>query len=263
MGLLYKVCNPFGMQGHLKIWSVWILITYSYLFAFALLFWILARRYYPSFTPTTHFYTQAKVVGFNFLLLSMVQGFWDCVASQFPISKMTVGDLNLYICVRDVVYWAFCFELSWYTQHRLMHDVKFLWVNAHGFHHTWRRPEHMIGITSFAFDHIVEVWATMSSSFFGYLIFPINAFVGKSGSLVYMVLAVLSHWDGFHLSRYHINHHYLVTKNYGSHIPLFDIFFNTYQWEPYEHPESAGAANKAGLSEAAQLLKASTELKAS
>ena len=45
----------------------------------------------------------------------------------------------------------------------------------------------------------------------------------------YMIFAVLVHWDHFTFSRYHLNHHYLVTKNYGSHWPIFDMFFNTYQ----------------------------------
>jgi sterol desaturase/sphingolipid hydroxylase (fatty acid hydroxylase superfamily) len=109
-----------------------------------------------------------------------------------------------------------------------MHDNKFLWRLGHSYHHTWNRPEHMIGITNFAFDHIVEFWVTMSSSFLGYLIFPSNFFVGKAISLFYMVLAVLAHWEGYEASRYHINHHYLVTKNYGSHIPIFDILFGTF-----------------------------------
>lgn len=78
----------------------------------------------------------------------------------------------------------------------------------------------------------------MSSSFLGYVFFPANYYVGKVVSLGYMVLAVFAHWDGFDFSRYHINHHYLVTKNYGSHIPIFDIFFGTFQWDTYEHPDS-------------------------
>jgi sterol desaturase/sphingolipid hydroxylase (fatty acid hydroxylase superfamily) len=96
----------------------------------------------------------------------------------------------------------------------------------------------MLGITNFAFDHIVEFWVTMSSSFLGYLIFPSNFFVGKLISLLYLVLAVLAHWEGYEASRYHINHHYLVTKNYGSHIPIFDMLFGTYQYEKFVHSES-------------------------
>ena len=58
--------------------------------------------------------------------------------------------------------------------------------------------------------------------------------VSKIMGFGYMIFAVLVHWDHFTFSRYHLNHHYLVTKNYGSHWPLFDMFFNTYQWEPFE-----------------------------
>ena len=62
------------------------------------------------------------------------------------------------------------------------------------------------------------------------------------------MLAVAAHWEGNETTRYHINHHYLVTKNYGSHIPMFDILFGTYQWDEYVHPDSikkvADAAKK-------------------
>lgn len=92
-----------------------------------------------------------------------------------------------------------------------------------------------IGITNFAFDHVVEIWVTMSSTFVGYVLFPSNFYVGKAIGLGYMVLV---HWDGFYGSRFHINHHYLITKNYGSHFPFLDMFFGTYQWETYNHPES-------------------------
>lgn len=119
-----------------------------------------------------------------------------------------------------------------------MHEVKVLWDLGHEYHHGWNRPEHMIGITNFAFDHIVEFWVTMSSSFLGILIFPINFYAGKIVSLMYMVIAVFAHWDGWYFSRYHINHHYLVTKNYGSHIPIFDMMLGTYQWEFYDHSEN-------------------------
>ena len=249
MIFISKICNPFGIKGYLQIWSVWMIITFSSLFGLTAILWVMMRQYNPSATPMTHFWQQSKFISINFLLLSFVQATWDCLTTSIPFSKITAGNPSPMVCVRDAVCWMFCFELGWYTQHRLMHDVKFLWINGHAFHHSWRRPEHMIGITNFAFDHVIEVWATMSCSFFGYLIFPTNFFVGKASSLAYMVLAVLSHWDGFGLSRYHINHHYLVTKNYGSHIPLFDVLFDTYQWENYEHPDSARAAAKAAHQE--------------
>ena len=93
----------------------------------------------------------------------------------------------------------------------------------------------------------------MSSAFAPVLFFPINwseppqprpfsicpplphfhgmnqhRYVRSVVGLLYMLLAVLVHWDFFPI-RYHLNHHYHVTKNYGSHIPIFDWLFDTYQ----------------------------------
>ena len=115
-----------------------------------------------------------------------------------------------------------------------MHDNKVLWTWGHQYHHGWKRPEHMIGVTNFAFDHLVEPWVTMSSSFVPTLLFPSHWIAVKVVSFAYMLFAVLVHWDAFHtVSAYHLNHHYLVTKNYGSHIPIFDMIFGTYQWAEY------------------------------
>ena len=68
----------------------------------------------------------------------------------------------------------------------------------------------------------------MSSSFLPLVFFPLNYVTTVVIGFVYMILAVLVHWDGFPI-RYHLNHHYAVVKNYGSHIPLFDMFFGTYK----------------------------------
>ena len=65
-----------------------------------------------------------------------------------------------------------------------------------------------------------------------------------------MVLAVFVHWDGFFL-RMHNNHHYLVTKNYGSHWPLFDMMFGTYHYDTMYHPYDK--FNKAAAEAAAKL----------
>jgi len=43
------------------------------------------------------------------------------------------------------------------------------------------------------------------------------------------------HHDKFPL-KYHLQHHYLVVKNYGSHWPLFDVLFGTWQWDTF-HPD--------------------------
>jgi sterol desaturase/sphingolipid hydroxylase (fatty acid hydroxylase superfamily) len=187
--------------------------------------------------PDTYLNEQMQAIRVNYFLLGMMQSLWD-FGTTLGVSKTTMGNTDPLSIFRDCCLWMLCFEITWYTQHRLMHDVKFLWNLGHSYHHGWKRPEHMIGVTNFAFDHIVEIWVTMSSSFIGYIIFPANFYVGKVISFAYMILAVLVHWDGFGLSRYHLNHHYLVTKNYGSHIPIFDIFFGTYQWEPYYHKDS-------------------------
>ena len=249
MAFILKSCNPLGLKGSIEMWLVWTLITIASLYLLTGILWLTMRWIDPVATPTTHFYSQSKAAGLNFFILGFVQTIWDWATSTTAISKTTSGNLDHLNCVRSAVLWMLCFELSWYTQHRLMHDVKFLWIHGHAYHHTWRHPEHMIGITNFAFDHVIEIWVSMSSSFLGYALFPTNFFWGKTISLAYMLFAILSHWDGFGFSRYHINHHYLVTKNFGAHIPIFDIFFGTYQWDAYEHPSSSRFFKRAITSE--------------
>jgi len=154
------------------------------------------------------------------------RGWFKIFVSEPPYDA---GSFAVLYHLRDMSLWLLVFELSWYMQHRAMHDNKTLWKLGHEYHHQWRKPEHMIGITNFAFDHIVEVWVTMSSSYAPMLFFPIHMWAFRIVGFLYMMLAVLVHWDAFPM-RYHLNHHYCVIKNYGSHIPLFDIFFGTYQW---------------------------------
>jgi sterol desaturase/sphingolipid hydroxylase (fatty acid hydroxylase superfamily) len=50
-----------------------------------------------------------------------------------------------YTHLPQILLWILVFELSWYFQHRGMHDNKFLWKFGHEYHHQWRRPEHMMG----------------------------------------------------------------------------------------------------------------------
>jgi sterol desaturase/sphingolipid hydroxylase (fatty acid hydroxylase superfamily) len=138
------------------------------------------------------------------------------------------GDYVMLYHFRDMLLWVLGFELTWYAQHRAMHDSKFLWKLGHEYHHQWRRPEHMIGITNFAFDHVVEVWVTMSSSFFPMVFFPIHIWAFRIIGFLWLIIALFAHWDGFPM-RFHLNHHYVVIKNYGSHLPFFDMFFGTYQ----------------------------------
>ena len=233
-----KSVNPFGWTSQAAIWATSYGITFASLYGFTSILFFLMVQFFPGATPQTHVSDQMKAIRVNFALLALMQTTFDYASVQWPTTKVTMGNLEPMIAFRDMCLWMTCFELAWYTQHRAMHDVKFLWSFGHAYHHTWRKPEHMIGITNFAFDHVVEVWVTMSSSFLGYILFPTNYYVGKFIGFSYVIFAVLVHWDGFDFSRFHINHHYLVTKNYGSHFPFLDMFFGTYQWDKYEHPES-------------------------
>ncbi|KAJ3408907.1 Cholesterol 25-hydroxylase-like protein [Chytridiales sp. JEL 0842] len=238
--LMFNAIDIFGLKDPRFVWGLWWAMAAIALGSSGVGLFFLFQKLNPKATPSTHFLKQLETAGVNFFILGFFQCLFDYASIKLPFTKVTGGFDRLHpvTAVVDILLWMLCFEFAWYTQHRAMHDVKPLWVYGHAYHHTWRKPEHMIGMTNFAFDHVVEIWVTMSSSFLGFLIFPINFYVGKAIGLVYMVLAVCVHWDGFPYSRYHINHHYLIKVNYGSHIPIFDMFFGTYQWEDYEHPDS-------------------------
>eukprot|EP01084_Bolivina_argentea_P108960 194751_1 len=174
----------------------------------------------------TYFDDQMKAIRVNMILLAMMETIWTYITVN-GYTKITMDRTDMFSMILDSFCWILGFELSWYTQHRLMHDNKILWTYGHQYHHSWNTKDHMIGITNFAFDHVVEIWVTMASSFIPVFIFPINFYLKTFISLVYMIIAVLVHWDGFPW-KYHLNHHYKVVKNYGSHIPIFDVFFGTY-----------------------------------
>ena len=226
---IYNLVNPIGFDDPLFVYvSYWVLGTVT-LSGLTAIIWRLIKYYDPNIC-TKHFDEQMKVVTVNMILLSYTETVWIYLTIN-QYTKTTIhSNMTFFTVIRDLLEWIFCFELTWYTQHRLMHDNKVLWIYGHQYHHSWKRPEHMIGITNFAFDHVVEVWMTMSSSFLPVFIFPIDFYVKNCISLCYMILAVLVHWDGFPY-KYHLNHHYKVVKNYGSHVPIFDILFNTY----YQH----------------------------
>lgn len=194
-------------------------------------------------TSTKHLPEQLKVIVFNLcFVLPAYQVVWETLVLK-GYTKVTMGRLDLQSVLIDCFLWMLVFELVWYAQHRLMHDNKTLWVWGHEYHHQWRKPEHMIGVTNFAFDAVVEGWVTMSTSMAPVLLFPINWYVRSTLGLLYMLLAVLVHWDFFPI-RYHLDHHYYVVKNYGSHWPIFDMFFGTYQGDYFDFGAWAGKAKR-------------------
>ena len=222
-----------GAAGPLQVYAVFWAFT---AFALSAATWALwkAMTFMYKDTPTQHLGEQLSAIRVNFLILPAFQTFWDHLIVRGH-TKVTMGNTSPGLLARDVFLWMLVFELTWYVQHRAMHDNKFLWKHGHQYHHGWKRPEHMIGITNFAFDHVVEVWVTMSSAFAPVLFFPVNWHAEKLVGFGYMMLAVLVHHDKFPL-KYHLQHHYLVVKNYGSHWPLFDVLFGTWQWDTF-HPD--------------------------
>ena len=188
------------------------------------------RWWDSSKVPDTHIVQISKSILPNTLfLLPTYQVVIDFMACNGMLRSSAGRMDDVSMVVVDSLLWMLGFEISWYFQHRLMHDWKPLWTFGHEFHHTWRKPDHMIGITNFSFDHLVEPFVTMSSTLLPSLLFPCNFYVAKFTSFLYMFLALLVHWDGFPY-RYHLNHHYQVVYNYGSHWPIFDIMFGTYYW---------------------------------
>ena len=238
---IFALINVLHFSSRLPAFMIYLLIAPLTMATLTSGMWFIMKTVRPE-TPTTHLAAQLRSVSVNMVLLGGIQVALDYLATlsftkqyvdqDFPASLVSL------VTVRDCMLWMLGFELAWYTQHRAMHDNKFLWRIGHAYHHSWKKPEHMIGITNFAFDHIVEVFVTMSSSAFPTFIFPIDFRVAKIIGFSYMIIAVLVHWDFFPY-RYHLNHHYLVTKNYGSHWPIFDILFGTYQWAPFAPSGSA------------------------
>jgi hypothetical protein len=202
-----KNCTKSNIPGEIQVchnewivWLEWLVISSLAMHGITWsMFWVF-RATKPEVTPLTHLSDQRKAIVVNFFLLPCMQIAADYLQYR-GYTKATMGNTQLWEIVRDSCLWMLSFEWAWYFQHRLMHDNKFLWNLGHSYHHSWKRPEHMIGVTNFAFDHIVEIWVTMSSSFLGYLLFPSNFYVGKAISFFYMVLAVLAHWEGWHGSR--------------------------------------------------------------
>lgn len=240
---MHAAFNFVGWSSYLAQYASFFLLTGVSLVGLTAGMWWIMKKLKPE-TPEVVLSEQLQTIVVNLcLVLPTYQCIWEAVVLSGS-TKVTMGRLDIASCLQDACTWMLVFELAWYVQHRAMHDNKLLWRWGHEYHHQWKRPEHMIGITNFAFDAIVEGWVTMSSSFVPVLLFPINWHVRAVLGLLYMLLAVLVHWDFFPV-RYHLNHHYYVTKNYGSHIPIFDMLFGTYQgdyWVPSAWQGRAAAA---------------------
>lgn len=143
------------------VYAVYLTMTVAALSAATAGMWFAMRWWAPA-TPTTHLAAQVRTIAVNMVLLGLLQTLAD-MAAVAGLTKQYVAanpsDLVSLRCAGECGLWMVAFELAWYCQHRAMHDSKTLWAWGHSYHHSWRRPEHMIGITNFAFDHVVEVRA--------------------------------------------------------------------------------------------------------
>lgn len=222
---IYDLINFMGFSSPILTWIMYFVGAALSISTMTYGIWKLIKMLDPNIS-TTYLEEQLKAIKINMILLSAMQTVFD-IGVWCGYTKVTMGNDTVIEIIRDVILWMLMFEITWYTQHRAMHDNKTLWEYGHAYHHGWRSPEHMIGITNFAFDHIVEIWVTMSSANIAQFFFPINFYARLIVSFGYMVLAIFAHWDAFPY-KYHLNHHYKVVKNYGSHIPIFDIIFGTY-----------------------------------
>ncbi|KAI8909157.1 hypothetical protein EDD86DRAFT_150322 [Gorgonomyces haynaldii] len=144
---ILQACNLFGLSDETVIWAVWFLVAVLSLSGITSGLWFWMRSVNPAVTPETHFWRQFETISVNMFLLSAVQAFGDYCAYKFGVFKITRDHLDPWSILKDSFFWILCFELAWYTQHRMMHDVKFLWIYGHAYHHQWKKPEHMIGIT--------------------------------------------------------------------------------------------------------------------
>lgn len=241
---LAEMRQTFNSMGFESVWMAYasfFLTTGLALTGLTLALWNVMIWLKPE-TPRIHVAEQLKTIAVNLMVvLPTYQTGWEFLVNQ-GYTKVTMDRLEPTTVLLDITLWMLVFELAWYVQHRAMHDNKTLWKYGHEYHHQWKRPEHMIGITNFAFDAVVEGWVTMSSSMAPVLLFPINWYVRAVIGLLYMLFAVLVHWDFFPI-RYHINHHYHVVKNYGSHWPIFDMIFGTYQGDYWVGDAWAGRGN--------------------
>ena len=185
-----RAFNILKLESTLGQYLFFLLITAFGLCALTSSLWIFFRILRK--TPDTHLGTMLKTIAPNLtLFLPAYQVVWEYLILK-GWTKVTSYRTSPQEILFDTFLWMLIFELTWYFQHRLMHDNKWLWTNGHEYHHQWKNPEHMIGVTNFAFDALVECWVTMSSSFLPLLIFPMNWYVRNIVGLRFSYIGISS-----------------------------------------------------------------------
>eukprot|EP00483_Globobulimina_turgida_P003835 UN03843 len=186
---IYNIINFIGLSNAKMVYGMYWMIASLALSGLTAAMWQLIKYFDPNICMK-YFNDQMKAISVNMFLLAAVEVMWTCIIIN-GYTKITMERMEIYTIIFDPLCWMLGFELTWYTQHRLMHDNKILWTYGHAYHHSWNRKEHMIGITNFAFDHVVEIWVTMSVSFVPVFIFPINFYRKTVVSFIYMLVAIL------------------------------------------------------------------------
>jgi len=204
------------------------LVTVGSLFFFETAIFKIFTKNLPTTKDTL--FVQFKTLGANFIILPIYQAFFEYLTFA-GWTKATTGRLGIGEILLDLALYTLWFEILWYAGHRSMHDSKILWKYGHAFHHTFNKPEMLNLMTNFTFDHVVEPFILMFCAFLPAVFYPCNYMVLKFVQLVFMILAIFAHWDDFPY-RYHLNHHYYVTNNFGSHVPIFDWLFGTLNMKP-------------------------------
>lgn len=96
---------------------------------------------------------------------------------------------------RDILLWVIAYELAYYSQHRVMHDI------GATLHETY-----------------CKFWLTFTSMYVPLVFFPIKIWTFRFTSLLYVFFQVFKHYDLC-----------ISTRYYGCHLPVWDVVFGTYQ----------------------------------
>jgi len=128
-------------------------------------------------------------------------------------------------------------DLTYYTGHRIVHKVPFLYKNVHKHHHKESHPRRGWIDTSNA--HPTDFFYT------GFLTCPISCLWAFPAQSVHIVAIGIAMWSvmfvgalghsridiniGVFNSRFHAGHHALTFCNYAQNIELWDRLFGTYK----------------------------------